>query len=142
MLQRICVGLIVLALGLTVTAMTRAGEAQPAVQDEIATLLNRLETSNCKFNRNGTWYSGAKAKAHMLTKLHYLESRTTLTSTEQFIELAATKSSFSGKPYLVQCGATPAQASGLWLTMQLRSLRAARATGSNAASEPAATGHK
>ncbi|MDR5753038.1 MULTISPECIES: DUF5329 family protein [unclassified Caballeronia] len=58
------------------------------------------------FNRNGTWYSGMEAKAHLLAKLHYLENRTTLTSTEQFIELAARKSSVSGKPYLVQCGET------------------------------------
>jgi hypothetical protein len=138
-LRHIRVGLIVLALGMAMTV--RAGESPPIVQAEIASLLGRLETSDCKFNRNGSWYSGEKAKAHMLAKLHYLEARTTLSSTEQFIELAATKSSISGKPYLVQCGDKPAQKSEAWLTTQLKLLRAARAGGSNAASAPAG-GHR
>lgn len=139
-LQRIRIGLVVLMVSMMTTAT--AGQAPPVVQAEITSLLSRLETSDCKFNRNGTWYSAAKAKAHMLVKLRYLENRTTLTSTEQFIELAATKSSVSGKPYLVQCGDTPAQASGAWLTMQLKSLRAAHASGLNATSEPAAPGYR
>lgn len=138
-LRHIHVGLAVLALSMTMSA--RAGESPPVVRAEIASLLGRLETSDCRFNRNGSWYSGQKAKAHMLAKLHYLEARTTLTSTEQFIDLAATKSSISGKPYLVQCGDTPAQTSEVWLTTQLKLLRATRAAGSNAASVPA-TGHR
>ena len=136
MLQRIRIGFVVLIVSIMMTAT--AGEMRPAVQAEITSLLSRLETSDCKFNRNGSWYSGAKAKAHMLTKLRYLEARTTLTSAEQFIELAATKSSVSGKPYLVQCGDTPAQTSAEWLTTQLKSLRAVQRSGSSASEAPAA----
>lgn len=139
MLQRIRMGLVVLAVSMTMTA--KAGEAQPVVQAEITSLLSRLETSDCRFNRNGTWYSGMKAKAHLLTKLHYLENRTTLTSTEQFIELAASKSGVSGKPYWIQCGDTPAQSSATWLTTQLQAVRAARASSPNTTSRPAASGH-
>ena len=135
MLQRIRIGFVVLIVSMMMTAT--AGETQPAVQAEITSLLSRLETSDCKFNRNGSWYSGTKAKAHMLTKLRYIEARTTLTSAEQFIELAATKSSISGKPYLVQCGATPAQTSAAWLTTQLKSLRAAHGSGASASESPA-----
>jgi hypothetical protein len=138
MFQRIPIGLVMLAISMTMTA--KAGEAQPVVQAEIASLLSRLETSDCRFNRNGTWHSGMEAKAHLLTKLHYLENRTTLTSTEQFIEHAASKSSVSGKPYLVKCGDTSAQPSALWLTTQLQALRAARASSPNTASRPAAPG--
>ncbi|WER46668.1 DUF5329 domain-containing protein [Cupriavidus sp. WKF15] len=105
--------------------MVAAGEARPAVQLEITSLLSRLETSGCRFNRNGVWHTASEAKSHLLTKLHYIEDRTTLVSTEQFIELAGSKSSFSGKPYLVQCGNAAAQPSAVWLTAQLHSLRAA-----------------
>ncbi len=113
------------ALAMSMATMVAAGEAGPAVQREIASLLSRLETSGCQFNRNGTWHPAAEAKSHMLTKLHYIENRTTLVSTEQFIELAGSKSSFSGKPYLVQCGNSAAQPSAVWLTTQLHLLRAA-----------------
>ncbi|MEX3958056.1 DUF5329 domain-containing protein [Trinickia sp. EG282A] len=136
MSQLIRMGLVVLAVGMTMTA--QPGETQPVVQAEIMSLLNRVETSNCRFNRNGAWYSGKEAKAHLLTKLHYLENRTTLTSTEQFIGLAASKSSISGKPYLVQCGDAPSLPSATWLTTQLQSLRAARASSPNTSSRPAA----
>ena len=113
------------ALVMSTATMVAAGEAGPAVQREINSLLSRLETSGCRFNRNGKWYAASEAKSHMLTKLHYIENRTTLVSTEQFIELAGSKSSFSGKPYLVQCGDSPAQPSAVWLTTQLHLLRSA-----------------
>ena len=100
-----------------------ADQAAPAVQSEITALLSSVETSGCRFNRNGTWYEGAEAKAHIMTKLDYVEKRTTLVSAEQFIELAASKSSVSGKPYLIQCGDQPAQPSELWLKDRLKTLR-------------------
>ena len=97
--------------------------AAPVVREEISALLSSVETSGCRFNRNGTWYAGADAKAHMMTKLDYVEKRTTLVSAEQFIELAASKSSMSGKPYLIQCGDQPAQPSETWLKARLKTLR-------------------
>lgn len=110
-----------------IATLVMAGEpASTTVHTEIMSLLSRLETPGCKFNRNGSWYTAGEAKTHMLNKLHYIEGRTTLKSTEQFIELVGSKSSFSGKPYLIQCGSTPAQSSATWLTAQLQSLRAAR----------------
>jgi hypothetical protein len=118
-------GLLALALAACTTLAPAAGETRPAVQAEINALLSRLETSGCRFNRNGSWYSASEAKSHLLDKLRYIEDRTTLASTEQFIEMAASKSSVSGQPYLVQCGSSPSQASATWLAAQLQSLRAA-----------------
>jgi len=68
------------------------------VRAEIDALLNRLQISNCEFNRNGSWHSASEAKAHLLRKLDYLESSDAVHNTEQFIELAASKSSSSGNP--------------------------------------------
>ena len=104
------------------------GEAAAAptpapLRAEIDALLTRLESSGCRFNRNGTWYPAAEAKAHLLKKLAYIERRGTLVSTEQFVETAASKSSTSGKPYLVQCAGADAVQSQAWLSAQLRSLR-------------------
>lgn len=104
------------------TAASAAPTAAP-VRAEIDTLLNKLQSSGCQFNRNGSWYSGAEAKSHLLRKLEYFEDKETVKNTEQFIELAATKSSSSGKPYQVKCGADHALDSKLWLTRELATQR-------------------
>jgi Family of unknown function (DUF5329) len=93
------------------------------VRAEIDALLARLQTSGCQFSRNGTSYSGSKAKEHLLRKLKYIEDRGTVQSTEQFIELAASSSSSSGKPYEVRCGSAAPIKSQQWLTNELAALR-------------------
>ena len=75
----------------------------PNVQTEIEYLLQYIETSGCSFYRNGTWYDGAHAGAHLRTKYDYLASRDNISTAEDFIDKAATKSSVSGKPYKIRC---------------------------------------
>lgn len=114
-----------------VAASFQAG-AEPvtaAVRAEIETLLGKLAASGCEFNRNGSWHSGTEAKAHLLRKLEYLEDNGRVETTEQFIELAASQSSFSGQPYQVKCGEAAAVNSREWLTTELASIRSA--AGSN-----------
>jgi hypothetical protein len=94
---------------------------------EIDALLLRLQSSGCSFNRNGSWYEAREARAHLLKKLEYLEDRDLVQTTEQFIERAATGSSMSGKPYLVRCGTAQPVESRIWLTRQLKALRAGAA---------------
>jgi len=86
-------------------------------------LLSKLETSGCEFNRNGYWYSASEAKKHLITKLEYLERWSTVVSTEQFIELAASKSSVSGQPYLVRCQNAAPVSSAVWLSTRLQQMR-------------------
>lgn len=100
-----------------------AGPTAPPVRAEIQSLLSRLEASGCQFSRNGSWHSGSDAKAHLQRKLEGAEARTTLQSTEQFIQLVASKSSASGKPYMVRCGTEAAVESGRWLGGQLAEVR-------------------
>jgi hypothetical protein len=122
-----------IASSLLLSAATLAAAPLAApVRAEVDTLLDALQNSGCRFNRNGTWYDGRKAKEHLLEKLDYLERRGTVASTERFIDLAASTSSMSGKPYLVQCGAAAAVESRAWLTSTLQSIRAG-----GAASAPA-----
>lgn len=103
--------------------LSAAAPTAVPIRAEIDALLDKLQASGCQFNRNGAWHNGSEAKVHLLRKLEYLEGKGTVESTEQFIELAASKSSFSGKAYQVRCGTEAAVESQLWLTRQLAILR-------------------
>ena len=109
--------------GLAVAAPTAA-----PVRSEIDALLARLERSGCQFERNGAWHDGAAAKEHLLRKLGAIERRGSLASTEEFIELAASKSSTSGKSYRVQCASDAPVESRAWMRRELAALRKAAAT--------------
>jgi len=117
-----------LLLSLAALALpAKAAPVAPAVRGEIDTLLERLASSACQFNRNGSWHGAAEAKAHLLRKLEYLEGRDLVRTTEQFIELAASGSSVSGKPYLVRCGGSAPVESRTWLSGELAAVRAGTA---------------
>lgn len=96
----------------------------PAVRAEIEALLGKLKSSACQFNRNGSWHSSEQAKAHLLRKLDYLEGKDLVKLTEQFIELGASVSSSTGKPYLVKCGSSAPLESRVWLVSELKAIRA------------------
>lgn len=116
-----------LLICVAVTAVTAAPLPPPA-RAEVDRLMSKLEASGCDFNRNGSWYTGAEAKGHLLRKLSYLEDRNLVQTTEQFIELAASASSVSGQPYLVRCGNGAPVQSSAWLQSELRVLRTAGQT--------------
>lgn len=107
-----------------------AAPLPPAARAEVDALLTRLQASGCEFNRNGSWYAGSDAKAHLLKKLDYLEGKDLVKTAEQFIEQSASSSSMSGKPYLVRCAGRAPVESAQWLTAELKQLRAAHAASS------------
>ena len=115
-----------LALVLLASSATASAAPPPTVQREIAGLFATLEHSGCRFNRNGTWYDAAKARSHLQRKYDWLLRRDAIGRTEDFIDLAATKSSMSGRPYLVQCPGATATESGPWFRRALARLRAPR----------------
>src|ERR1700743_1178927 len=92
-----------------------AAEPPRATQLEVGYLLSRVEASGCSFYRNGTWYDAAHAKAHLQTKYQYLAARNLIATADDFIDKAATASSFSGKAYRIKCGTSPEVESGPWL---------------------------
>ena len=97
----------------------------PAAKAEVTALFGKLTASSCEFNRNGDWHSAAEAKTHLERKLSYLEDKNLVKTAEQFIDLGASKSSMSGKPYLVRCGGAAPIESKAWLTRELAAVRAA-----------------
>lgn len=116
-------GAIVLWAGLVAGAGLQAAELSTTALKEINQLLERIETSNCAFMRNGSWYTPAEARKHLQRKLDYMVERKMLGSAEQFISDTASASSWSGKPYMVRCGNAEPTPSAAWLNAELRRIR-------------------
>lgn len=103
--------------------VSQAAELSPSVEREIATLLEALGTSDCRFYRNGSWHSASDAKAHLTRKYEYLRNKKLIGSSEDFIANGGTTSSRSGEPYQVQCGREQSVPSSEWLSAVLHRLR-------------------
>lgn len=114
---------LVALLGAGLPGLAQAQSTPPRVKAEIGALLSRLGASGCQFNRNGKWYPGAEAQAHLNCKFGFIDTHGGASSTEQFIDLAATKSSLSEQAYLVQCDTAAPAESKPWLKAQLSMLR-------------------
>lgn len=114
-----------LLLGLLSLSASVARAEPPAnVQIEVSFLLGYIEGSGCEFYRNGSWHDAKTAQAHLRDKYEYLVAGNLIGSTEDFIESAATQSSFSGQAYAVRCKDRAAVATRLWLRDELTRLRA------------------
>lgn len=107
---------LLLSCGLNV----HAGDLPEQTAREIRHLFTVLEHSDCRFQRNGHWYTSQEASAHLRRKFDYLHGRQRITDTESFIRLGASNSSLSGKDYQVQCGDRPAIPSRSWFLEILR----------------------
>ena len=110
----IALTVLVLCPGIAVAQQSRAPAAR-----EIGELLVAIERSGCRFHRNGTWHDAREASRHLKRKYDYLEGKRRITDTESFIRLAASKSSVTGKPYMIQCLGAASVASEKWLTDKL-----------------------
>jgi hypothetical protein len=124
---------LLLMLSMLVLPAARAAPP-PAAQVEIDYLLAHVGASGCEFYRNGSWYDGSRAQAHLRAKYDYLAARNLVRSAEDFIDKAATKSSLSGQPYQIRCAGYAAVASNQWLRDALARYRFQ--TGSPPTSEP------
>ena len=100
-----------------------AGEPDLRTEREISHLFVYLSESGCEFYRNGSWYAPEEAVAHIDRKYRYLLKRRLVDSTEQFIDRAASRSSMSGRSYLVKCGDTEPVESAAWFADELERFR-------------------
>ena len=115
------------ALILAMFALQVHAAPDAAARGEIEYLLGHLETSGCKFFRNGDWHDASRARRHIERKYDWLVRRDLVASAEQFIERAATESSRSGEAYLVRCGQADPVASAVWMTDALARFRSSAA---------------
>lgn len=113
----------ILLLLLIVLPVMAIGEATRIDSEkEIEHLFQFIEHSGCTFIRNNDSYSGVRAREHIQKKFNYISKRKKQLSAEQFIKYAASKSSLSKKPYMVQCG-TEMITSESWLVGELEQYR-------------------
>ena len=92
-------------------------------QEEVIHLLDYIAQSSCTFIRNDKVYDGAQAHDHINRKYEHVKPR--ISSAEQFISYAASRSSMTGKSYQVTCGETT-MPSSQWLDEELRNYRGSR----------------
>lgn len=91
--------------------------AMANVEQDISTLIERVERSSCTFIRNGKLYTNQEAAEHMRNKWDY--AKDDVDSVDVFIKEVASKSWLSGKPYWVDCQ-DKRITSEQWLTSLMR----------------------
>ncbi len=89
---------------------------------EVNHLLAFVKESGCIINRNGTDHPAVKGISHIEKKYDYF--RGDITSTEEFIEYSATKSTMSGDYYTVSCPGKKIIRTHDWLMAELKRFRA------------------
>lgn len=90
-------------------------------QKEINHLLDFVEQTDCRYNRNGTIHNGAEARVHIQKKYDYYQDK--IKTAEDFIEYSATKSMISGRKYTINCANEAEQFSHDWLINELTQYR-------------------
>lgn len=91
-----------------------------AEQIRIEALLDAIKQSQASFIRNGDEHSPEKAVEHLRNKLDYVGDD--VQTAEEFIRHLASKSSFSGKKYMIRLPDGTTTPSGEWLTEALQNI--------------------
>jgi len=112
---------------LTFLPMNSYADVTQSQRDEVEHLIDFVRDSGCLIERNGVKHSGAEAVEHIRTKYAYF--RDTIKTTEDFIDYSASKSTMSGKPYLVYCPGMKEIPAGEWLYKELKAFRSTRNEG-------------
>lgn len=99
------------------SSSTMAGNPETEIQH----LLESVGQSNCIFVRNGESHAATEAESHL--RMKYRRGKFWVDNSEQFIERIASKSSWSGKPYFIECPDSNRQSSGDWLLEKLAAYR-------------------
>jgi hypothetical protein len=92
----------------------------PTEREKIDQMLATLARSDAIFIRNGSEYKGTDASSHLRTKLQAAGNR--VKTARQFIDLLASESSASGKPYQVRTADGTTKPSREWFLKLLESL--------------------
>lgn len=110
------------AAALLIAQSCASADVPGSQRAEVAHLFEYVRTSKCQIERNGQLYPGTDAEEHMQKK--YEHFRDEIDSTEKFIDLVATRSELSKKPYLVRCGSKMTMPTRGWLLAELARFRA------------------
>ncbi len=90
-------------------------------ETEIHYLLETIGQSECTFVRNGEAHDATEAESHL--RMKYRNGKFWIDDAEHFIERIASKSSWSGKPYFIDCPDADREPSADWLSDKLAAHR-------------------
>ena len=121
MIKFISIFIFIAVLFLSTDTRPAAADVLESQEPEVEHLLEFVETSDCTFERNGKKYDGKDAYKHINRKYKYF--RDEITTTEEFIEYSGTKSTRSGKNYLIYCDDNEPIKSSVWLIEELTRYR-------------------
>ncbi len=93
--------------------ISTSAEESSDFRNDLNSLMVVFQTCECKFVRNGVEHDPKEARAHMEKKLKAVEGR--IQTIQEFIDYIGSKSSISGKPYLVKFADGKTKESGVWL---------------------------
>lgn len=88
---------------------------------EIEYLVSAVGASDCLFIRNGKRHSAEDAEDHL--RLKYRRGRKYASTAEEFIKYLASASSWTKKPYYIECKGRQAVPTVEWLTAHLDEYR-------------------
>ncbi len=105
------------------------GKSSAAATSEeiIHLLIAAVETSGCTFIRNNKSHGAEAAADHLRLKLR--RGKRYADTPEEFIENLASKSSWTGKPYYMDCPDSGKQPVNQWLRSRLDHIRQIEAQG-------------
>lgn len=118
MIPRLPRGASIAAMLVVIPLIAAAGTDTDA---EVNYLLDFVANSGCAFQRNDSRHDPESAADHL--RLKYDRGKGYVNSAEQFIDRLASKSSWTGKPYTVNCDGIREPA-GVWLHRALDEFRA------------------
>ena len=102
-------------------AISSAWAEEQTVAVEVNYLINAVSESGCNFVRNGKEHTASEAVDHLQMKAR--RGKRYYDTADEFIDRIASKSSWSGKPYLIQCDGQPAVTASDWFTRVLTEYR-------------------
>ena len=88
---------------------------------EIEYLVSTVGASDCTFIRNGKRHTAEDAEDHL--RMKYRRGKKYASTTEDFIAYLASASSWTKKPYYIECAGNEAVPTGDWLTAHLDEYR-------------------
>jgi hypothetical protein len=106
-----------------ICALPPSAFATPSTDESAAIdhLITFVRESKLEFIRNGVSYNSADAAEHL--SLKYGQAKDRLSTADEFIDNVASKSSLSGKPYLIVFADGTQASAGDWLHEELKKYR-------------------
>ena len=110
-------------LMLMLLVLTPQAQAATSLDQTIAFLLQKIESTDATFIRNGKNYTSKQGVEHVRAKYEHFKKE--IKTPEDFIRLSATQSLVSGKPYRVRFADGHEMRVADWLKDELQKYRAA-----------------